>query len=73
MGASATPYADAIADRVSPAAKRHAGERYNGNADSLPNEFQRQLGNDERGEKERQEPLSGTPEGDDLALGGVES
>ncbi len=53
-------------------AKRRAGERHDGDADSLAHEFQRQPGNDERCEKERQEPLSGAAEGDDLALGGVE-
>jgi hypothetical protein len=41
-------------------------------ADSIANEFQRQPGNDEGREKDRQEPLSGASEGDDLALGGVE-
>lgn len=35
-------------------------------------ERQRQAGNDERREKDRQKPLSGTPEGDDLILGRVE-
>jgi hypothetical protein len=43
-----------------------------GDADSIANEFQCQPGNDEGCEKDRQEPLSGAPEGDDLALGGVE-
>jgi hypothetical protein len=41
-------------------------------ADSIANEFQCQPGNDKGREKDRQEPLSGASEGDDLALGGVE-
>jgi hypothetical protein len=46
------------------APRRHAG--------SIANEFQRQPGRHKGGEKERQEPLSGASEGDDLFLGGVE-
>jgi probable Rubsico expression protein CbbX len=38
----------------------------------LANEFQRQPGHDKGCEKDRQEPLPGTSEGDDLFLGGVE-
>src|SRR5271169_4267793 len=49
-----------------------AGERHDGDADSIANEFQCQPGNDEGCQKDRQEPLSGASEGDDLALGGVE-
>src|SRR5260370_2196148 len=43
-----------------------------GDAGSLANEFQCQPGHGKGGEKDRQEPLSGAPEGDDLFLGGVE-
>src|SRR5580704_16071048 len=41
-------------------------------AGSIANEFQCQPGHDEGCEKDRQEPLSGTSEGDDLFLRGVE-
>jgi hypothetical protein len=47
-------------------------ERHDGDADSIANEFQCQPGNEEGCEKDRQESLSGAPEGDDLAIGGVE-
>jgi hypothetical protein len=53
-------------------ASGRAGERRDGDADSIANEFQGQAGNDKGCEKDRQEPLSGASEGDDLALGGVE-
>jgi len=49
-----------------------AGERRDGDADSIANEFQCQPGHDKGCEKDRQEPLSGASEGDDLFLGGVE-
>ena len=39
-----------------------------GDADSIANEFQRQPGHDKGCEKDRQEPLSGAPEGDDSSL-----
>jgi hypothetical protein len=42
------------------------------NVDSTASEFQRQTRNDEGGQKEGQEPLSGASVGDGLALGGVE-
>jgi hypothetical protein len=42
-------------------------ERHDGDADSIANEFQCQPGNDEGYEKDRQESLSGAPEGDDIA------
>jgi hypothetical protein len=35
-------------------------------------ELERQAGDDEGREKERQEPLAGAPEGDHFALGGIE-
>jgi hypothetical protein len=41
--------------------------------DSMANEFQCQPGNDEGRQKDRQNPLSGTSEGDGLSLGGVET
>ncbi len=43
-----------------------------GDADSIANEFQCQPWQDKGCEKDRQEPLSGASEGDDLFLGGVE-
>jgi hypothetical protein len=46
--------------------------RRDGDADSIANEFQCQAGHDKGCEKDRQEPLSGASEGDDLFLGGVE-
>jgi hypothetical protein len=52
--------------------QRRAGERHDGDTDSIANEFQRQPGHDKGREKDRQEPLSGASEGDDLVLGGVE-
>jgi len=62
----------ALSALVSPATTGHTGERHDGDTHSIANEFQRQTGNDERCEKERQEPLSCAAEGDNLALGGVE-
>src|SRR5579859_5477577 len=50
---------------------RRAGKRHDGDADSLANEFQGQSGHDKGCEKDRQEPLPGASEGDDLFLGGV--
>src|ERR1700722_14852714 len=47
-------------------------ECHDADVDSIANEFQCQPGNDEGCQKDRQEPLSGASEGDDLALGGVE-
>ncbi|MFY9864137.1 MAG: hypothetical protein WAK58_09995, partial [Trebonia sp.] len=41
-------------------------------ADSIANKFQCQPGHDKGCEKDRQGPLSGASEGDDLFLGGVE-
>jgi hypothetical protein len=52
--------------------QRRAGERQDGDAASIANEFQCQPGHDKGREKDRQEPLSGASEGDDLVLGGVE-
>jgi hypothetical protein len=49
-----------------------AGGRHDGDADSIANEFQCQPGHDKGCEEDRQEPLSGASEGDDLFLGGVE-
>src|SRR3984957_3161535 len=49
-----------------------SGERHDGDANSIANEFQCQPGHDKGCEKDRQEPLSGAPEGDGLFLGGVE-
>jgi hypothetical protein len=37
-----------------------------------PTELERQAGNDEGREKERQEPLASAPEGDHFAVGGIE-
>src|ERR1700729_1731873 len=45
---------------------------YVGDANSIANEFQCEPGNDEGCQKDRQEPLSGASEGDDLAVGGLE-
>jgi hypothetical protein len=64
---------DRLADPVAQAAITTCCEHHDGDADSIANEFQGQPGNDEGCEKDRQEPLSGASEGDDLALGGVES
>jgi hypothetical protein len=47
-------------------------ERHDGDAGSIADEFQCQPGHDKGCEKDRQEPLSGASEGDDLFLGGVE-
>jgi hypothetical protein len=49
-----------------------SGECHDGGADSIANEFQCQPWNGKGCEKDRQEPLSGASEGDDLTLGGVE-
>ncbi|MGD0069105.1 MAG: hypothetical protein ABSB76_37480 [Streptosporangiaceae bacterium] len=43
-----------------------------GDAGSIANEFQCQPGQDKGCEEDRQEPLPGASEGDDLFLGGVE-
>ena len=51
---------------------RRAGERHDGDADSIANESQFQPGHGKGCEKDRQEPLSGASEGDDLFPGGVE-
>jgi hypothetical protein len=48
------------------------GERHDGDAWSLADEFQCQPGHGKGCEKDRQEPLSCAPEGDDLFPGGVE-
>jgi hypothetical protein len=45
---------------------------HDGDGDSIANKCQRQPRNDEGCQKNRQEPLPGASEGDDLALGGVE-
>jgi short-chain Z-isoprenyl diphosphate synthase len=50
---------------------RTSGEQRVSNG-SYANEFQGQPGHGKGCEKDRQEPLSGAPEGDDLVLGGVE-
>jgi hypothetical protein len=48
-----------------------SGERHDGDANSIANEFQCQPGRDKGRKKDRQESLSGTSEGDNLVLGGV--